>query len=457
MLAYDSYFVFVVPATGETFHVTAKMEPDDSGLQIEAGQTIARTMEDLQSIPLIANNYRLSLTGNIIRFTTIEKGLFDFQGVSMAHVAAYTLRGVVDSGARLTVQSNYSILTSLLIGLQKTTFASYVNESGQAVVEIGQYLKSFFSFRLPYFKQDIINLWEILLKYQVSFNERYGETPEEKKIYFAEDKYALNGCYPFVSFPGTDIAAWFVNNKEYLTAMPVKQKTWSEAQHFLYFLNLKENTKDLVIKVKLFFTDNNSMQVDALMINARTTQYKGFCLPCGCNQLKLKTYRPDKTIYRYDISLWDWDYEGSPNNAQVGKTMTFILEEKPLFARQFLAMNSFGVPETFNTTGLLSSEKKVQRRTNKKYLAPDYIASEGQYESETQSTWFEFTCRTGFKAKPEIENIANLLASKYFYLVDETDQKYISCQLTDDAYKTLDDENDVASIEFKFRYSHDEL
>jgi hypothetical protein len=312
-----------------------------------------------------------------------------------------------------------------------------------AVFYFGELLKEYFDD----VKTDIFNLSVItkdehsLKKYYVEFYEWDGTNLGAVKL--SETKYILSGQLPFQEWPSHNFAATLPITLDYLNNAGNKINTWTSAKQYLFWINHVAGSNTIELRATIHYTDKTS-ETQTINTIENAEQYDVLIIPSGYAQLSLATYNSEKTIYRYDIGLFKED------NTQVGKSISYYLQNKPWWANQFLFRNNYGVLEALKVEGKEASELKTSFTTSEKTLQYNYNKTDFQFVQRKTSRTKEFKINIGPLTKSEAEHLDELLNDKLFKIGKS---ELIPCNILSKSITPYDQNEDLQTVSLKYQYA----
>jgi hypothetical protein len=119
-------------------------------------------------------------------------------------------------------------------------------------------------------------------------------------------------------------------------------------------------------------------------------------------------------------------------------TRTFVLNEKPFFAKQFLLQNKYGVLESFFVENEMM-EKKVDG---------EQIMHENKVEIDVQDISATFTARTGNKSEHDLKLLSEAIENKQNYKI--VNDILYPITILPDTLTIFDEEEDLQSAQFQY-------
>jgi len=446
MVADGEFFRFLNFDTGNYFDLIARTTPTED-YEFQATTSMADIVTAINNMPIFSQYYtalcvdviNIVINTNISQTTNWDATLDNLP----EHVS------LVDriDGTAPTLVSDYSIIGKLSkleapVIIDLFEFSLDPDKDMITQIKLGKMFKDYIPHNLP-----DINNTELaengIDKYRVQLAEKY-RTVDGLETFntITNDYFALSGKIPFAKYPDFDIIDFSGADKNYLTWINYQVFLWVNSYFLLnYFFTATSQTVHL--RAKLYYTDRTDEEVNVKSIAANINNILQF--PCSVEKLNLTQHSPTKTIYKYQLALVD----GS--DVAFTKWMTFILTEKPLYARQFLFLNGFGVWENFNTKGKRSEKLKSKRTITNKELSVNYVHTDSELISEVEESYSLFDIETGSVTKMEAENFTNMMLSNELYEI--VDDEYLRCYIITGSVEIVPEDLDLFSIKFSYRYA----
>ncbi len=432
---------------------------DDSGLNIASGSTTEQIVTQLNDNFYLSEYYDISfVASDEIKIDAKQPGsdfnmTVDFSSVAGLDVLSSTLgySTINPMGYKLFMQLFIETYYDTGVYDQVTEMYLDLDANGRTPLRLEDITRYLFPYTdLPELSGPTIKLcMHTVKRYYIKVAEYYGNPAEMKKLITSDIYFVLNGQVPVNIFPGVGFHDYVTVNKNFLITGPLTKYTWESASQYLYFFNPNAgDTNELDLCVEIFFTDGTSFDqvVDTYSPANRNQVY---WMPVGYTQLDLGSAVPAKTIYKYKVSL-NLGVAGPPKK-QVAAPVTFNMIPQPLYAREFLFQNRYGVYETLLTTGKQKNDLKTKRQEFLKELAPEYTLQDSEVKSDLNDREDIFTCSTGFKRREVIEDLKQCLISENFFILK--DGEYVRCRVIAGSFKIYNENEDLFSLEFKYSFA----
>ena len=279
--------------------------------------------------------------------------------------------------------------------------------AGDAYLNISAYLKAYSQSSFIWPIQSLLhNRTDLMLRFWVRFAERYGITPQIKKLQSSEGyvTYALPGGVGHMQ-----LDEYNRHNNTF----------WDELQYHRHFLTHQPNNKQVkFLQVeKLFFL--NYQNIGQLRLRVELTYFADPCTPETFNLSTVTTAQwniielsfsfadlvetmatPIDKVYRFSVWLI------KPDGTQVSEKRTYYVDHREeMHTHHFIWRNSYGVYDSDLWAGKhersVSSEKQIYSMTNRYSFAATnpqtqvlksgevemYNASTGWAEDEARINW----------------------------------------------------------------------
>lgn len=452
---------FILSLLDLDFTFECATTPDDSGLQYppKGAETLSEWIESL--IPYFQKNYYINKYYNL-EFDTFTVITFESKNVGSAYDIGFTAgssNATEDtnvSGVDPAYSDNYKFIATPYIELEYDSddftrlpdMMFSPDDDGHASVYIGKILKSLFDeTNLPVFDLNsmVIN-YETLKRFYFIFAEYYGTTPTAKLLYQSDTFHAINGALHFDKWPGHDFFGDLPTNKKFLSNRSTTRETWQYAQNYLHFLFYFSGTANVNLRANVYRSiTGNTPQLYLWDTIVGVGHKDVITVPVWSS---LQWPHLSVNCYKYEVWLTYNDPE-TLEEIVLSETITYNVIDKPLFAREFIYKNDFGVFET-----LLAEKVQINYKTEKKYyeksLSYDYQLPDGEILSEIEKSYNLFKVRTGYQRKTDLETLKEMFANNDVYLVGS--QQFIPVDIEPGSFKLSDENNDLFYLEFKYRY-----
>ena len=317
------------------------------------------------------------------------------------------------------------------------------DSSDNAVFYIDRILRDYFNtIKIDIFALDEIALDSYSVKpYYIKFYEWNGTTLTNEEL--SSTRYIMFGKLFYQDWPGHTFFTDLATNLNYLNNIGIKVNTWSTAKNYLYWLNHVSGSNNIELRVTIYYTDKTTEDQTIDTYNG-SAQYAVLVVPTGYTELDLASYTPAKTIYRYDVGLYKTD------DTQIGKTISYYLQNKPWWAQQFLFRNNYGVLEALIAEGKESSDINPEIETSQIRLPYDYAATDSEYIQNIKSRTKPFKTNIGPLSLADAEHLEEIINDKFFKVGDT---ELIPCNILSKSINPYDQNKDLQVIELQYQYA----
>lgn len=440
-LAVNDYFMLIIDGT--TYRFEAVAEPDDSGLQITAGNNIQTILNDLRSNFLLYKNYTLTANAQVINIRAKSIGSIFTIITDFTHSPNVSASDNIP-GTNDIINDNYGILYSLEEKDNTNNYnelTSFISNGLNTIeILIDQFLKKIsWPYQLPSFTQSVpIKRSDLIRVFRVKLSERFGKTPEAKKLYTTAVFSVLRIELPGVLSPDFDLHTWFTNSKRFLSDLPIFRRIWFNAPVFLTFINPLEGINDFKVTVSYIDSAYDTIKTTAFLI-ITSSQNDIYQIPVSPLALKLPV---DTIQYSLQIDCLTAPYIG----VLLINPITFKVIDQTDYGRAFIFLNSYGAWETL----LSFASMKTDLKTTRVNLLNQNIIS-----SIVDSQLATYEVSTGAITPAEALSLQDFLASEQIYLSGSNN--FIPIVIEAGSFIISDEFEDFVSVKFRYIYADKRL
>ena len=363
------------------------------------------------------------------------------------------LSGNID-GVDQVRRENYNVYCQLLINRYRNYLLETVR-SPEIILSVDnnnniklplEILKSYFSdCDIPNYQDSVAGypLQYALLQYNILYSEIFGSTPEVRQVFKSANLFALNAkMYEYsrsVNLPDWDTfhpeisISEYPQPRNYGSSNNLTVKSYKNLIQLLYFIYVADNDQADTYKVDILLKDGTKIQnYKSGQITFKKNNITR--VPVGFKALGLDAYT-DAEIIAYTVKF---SFQGTSISDIVIFTRTYILEEKPFFAKEFLLQNKYGVLESFSCDNQLTE----------KSFEGDKTVLNNSVEIDISDETTQYTVRTGYKKKSEMLQLADAVAQKYNYRIENG--KIYAITILPDTFTIIDEKEDLQSAEFSY-------
>lgn len=418
--------------------------PDDSGLELTAGASLAVTMAELMSFYYLGNLYDITSADPLLNLTAKQAGAYCSMTVTL-DCAGLVVNSNVPGGDALLLPG-YRIFTKLQVENDGAfgdvaTMLLFVDEVNRVELNLNKILHAVFD---KMDKPDVllavpVLATEILRRYRLTLAEFYGDPAQVRKSILTEALTVINGKSPFNVWPDEDFVSDVIVGGKWLSDSLAKVETWTNAPQYVAWFN---GIGSMTVKQRVRINYMDGSQSEHFLNQIDSVLNQVIIFPAGRLQLGLNT-GDDFKVFSYEVCLVT---ETAPFDVvNIGRSITFLMIEQPKMSRVFLFQNNFGAPETLLCTGIATRDLAVKRtQFRSQESTHEVIFSDVDEVDET------FECSTGHVEKAQAEFMISAMASKYFYL--KIFDKWEPVKVLDGSLKILDETADTIAFKFKYQY-----
>lgn len=340
---------------------------DDSGKKLRVAGAlstanfIAQLAEDFKTNYYIDKFYEIGIHATGVVFNARTQSP-DYSITTSSEGATDIAWGSDTVGVLEVAQDNFKVICELEIGsvddpnlsdTVKAEFAQIVTVEGEPVYNsvkfnLNEFLHAQTAFEIPSYNKTTYERAEYtLFPYRIRYGEKYGTTPEVKKMTTSSVYYFLRGGLSKQEKTyGVDfLTDWVFGEKKFLTWQP-RTKTITRTQHeYLYFV-VPSGVTAVRVLVKVYYDDQTSETLNKIA----ATGFKArqvYKVPAGYAQISVGSGAGAKKVLKYELWLIN-----NSNSAVISEVFTYKLTDKPTYGEATLLFeNSLGGCDTIRLTG----------------------------------------------------------------------------------------------------------
>lgn len=361
--AADDTIVFTWGDNELTF--TFKATPDDSGLQLTAGGTVATLVSELGANYLLSNAFMIYAVQNAVVCVARATGSDYDLDIDISDCAAFAA-GVIDTDpVDATEQANFGLFLSVYKSVNGTKLGEDLQTpdlTGKSTFNIADYLLDEISPSVTYPLTAATKKTSMVLTYVMRYAERYGTIAAVRQLTTSDPFYAIAA-----RVPGWKESEWLQSSdswwtrlqyeKFFLSWSPDRRVTRVQPERLYFFVWNALTTAQLDVIATMYFTDGTTQEGTKTIASA--SQYEIYEIPCGYAELGLGTYETGGKVCDY----YTVHVEVHSNGLVVSETKRFNLEDTSDYDRYFVFRNSLGGYDTIRATGEKNSEVKISAET----------------------------------------------------------------------------------------------
>ena len=444
-LAVGDYFTLAIDHATYRFDVVAI--PDDSGLQITAGNNQTTFIADLLSNYALNKSYNITFAPgpSILITAKLPGSIFTiqpyFNNCNYPVVVTNTIPGTNEQ-----IADNYGIAYTLeerdpINPEVYNEITSFISSGSSTIrVAIDQFLKKIiWNPPLPSFNQaPSARRPDLIRTFRAKLSERYGVIPEIKKVYSTLDFKVLKFEVPGVMAPDFDLYAYFQYAKRFLSDQPVIRRTWYNAPQFLTFFNPLPGINSFYVKVTYITADYMPVEVIPLQFTG-FPQNEIFQISASPKALNLP-----EDVVQYSVQI---GCQSPPFVDQfLINPITFNLVDQTDFGRAFIYLNSYGTWETLLSFATMKSDLKTTRVQ---------LLNDATKSSVVDSKLTTYSVSTGRMTQAEAVALQDSLASEQFFLTGSS--AFIPVVIEPGSFTIADEFQNLITVTFCYTYADQRL
>lgn len=374
--------------------------------------------------------------------------------------------GVVTPGADALVRERYGVYIETYLQRRGTDGdteddfdlidVSHVecDETGDAKFDVGEVLHGYLSADLPNFTaQGGQVALDSHRKYYVAYGEAWGQPVEPALIQNDTIRHIYLGGADFEHRSGVGFSLPnFLKGTSAATDRAMRFGPTARVIHidepaFLTFVNLRDETDSVSLKVLLTFDDDETAQMTGIQAVIPYAPGEKVCFPVGVAILDLLSQVPTgKNLKEYSVQL-----KGQGTNVFLSRPYRYIIDySSPDYRRYFQYLNSLGAFINLMTYGRGSSQLERVYDQAEKFLEVNYESSDAQYVDYNIALQQSFEVTSGWQEQKELASWNDFYSSPIRLQV--SGQKIYAIGLTSKTIKQFKDGD--AQFAHNFSYIH---
>ena len=233
---------------------------------------------------------------------------------------------------------------------------------------------------------------------------------------------------------GSNKLSYFVRPRSYGSPSGLTVKSYTDLPQYAYFMLFNYNgsaATPLQVRIDIRNEDGSTVS----NINPGALQISNLSIvrvPLSVNALSLENHSTQ--ILSYTVRLY---HSATPNAVW---TRTFVLQEKPFYAKEFLLQNKYGVLESFF----------IENEMIEKTVDGEKVTCEGKVEIDVQDVFTTFSARTGNKSDFEMKLLGEAMENKFHYKI--VNGSLVPITILPDTLTIFDEGEDLQSAEFQYTF-----
>lgn len=317
------------------------------------------------------------------------------------------------------------------VSLPLTLLRSYF-----AAVDIPGLNESFTAYSLKY----------ALLKYRLAFTDYFNGFVQI--LQYSDENYLVNAeisesCRTlnqpdwFCPMGGSNKLSSFARPRSYGLPSGQTLKSYSEFPQYAYFMlfnSASDSNYKSTLEVRVDILNENGSVIHD--INPGTVTLSNFSIvriPLSVKALKLNNHSAQ--ILSYTVRIYN---TAAPTAVW---TRTFVMQEKPFFAKEFLLQNKYGFLESFF----------VDNEMTEKTVDGEQVIRAGRIEIDITDVSTIYTARTGYKSDIEMKLLSEAIENRFHYKI--VNNTTVPIVILPDTLTVLDEAEDLQAAEFQYCFT----
>jgi len=286
-----------------------------------------------------------------------------------------------------------------------------------------------------------------LLKYRLIYSDYFDGLVQ--LLQYSDERYLVNGKIS-ESCRAANIPDWscpmgnsdsklssFVRPRSYGSPSGLIVKSYLELLQYACFMLFYNNesgsyTSSLEVRVDILNEDGSKIN----NINPGAIKLSNFSIvriPLSISALSLGNHSTQ--ILSYTVRIY---HTATPTAVW---TRTFIIQERPFYAKEFLLQNKYGFLESFF----------IDNEMIEKNVEGEKVTCAGKTEIDITDTSTIYTARTGFKSDIEMKLLGEALENRFHYKI--VNNSVIPITILPDTLTVLDEVEDLQTAEFQYCFN----
>ncbi len=257
------------------------------------------------------------------------------------------------------------------------------------------------------------NFWKLAdnaRRYYISYTE-YFDT-QSVDVLWVDDtiKRVKSGGVSIEDFAKQDPFKNLKPTGRFLTWQPNGKKLKDHQSDWLSWINYMNVAIECLAILKIYY-DDGTTHTEEWADDIFLQIWEEALIPVGYNQLGINSYFPDKTAYKWEISMIDSEEE------LISEVRTFYRSfDADIMDREFIYLNSYCVPESFLTHGKWTENVKIEKQFANRGLTHNYELINGQEYQWDSSAKNNYVVETGYDSVEFIRALQSVLITADVFL-----------------------------------------
>jgi len=294
-------------------------------------------------------------------------------------------------------------------------------------------------------KLAVYTLKYAMIKCCLVYSDYFDETMQ--MIKFSNDCYLVNGKlsegHRAVNLPdwdcpmgGSNKLSSFARPRSYGSPSALTVNSYTDLPQYAYFMFFDPNastTYKSTLQVRIDIRNENgttksNINPGALLI----PNFSIVRIPLSVKALSLENHSTQ--ILHYTVRIYHSD------TSSAIWTRTFVLQEKPFHAKEFLLQNKYGVLESFF----------VENEKAEKTVEGEKVACNNNTEFDVHAIFVPFLARTGNKSNSEMKLLGEAMENRFHYKI--VNGSLLPITILPDTLTIFDEGEDLQSAEFQYTF-----
>jgi hypothetical protein len=435
--------------------VSAKTEPYEIFLYSTAAERQNELIKKIGQNYYIAKYYSVTVLNTLeIRFTARQNGgenvalLTNDSAANIQFLSQITgIARTEKAGYKLFAKMEVTRFSPSTTTVQTPEILLHVGADGKASLPLALLRSYFQGVDTPGLSQKLAayTLKNVMIKCCLVYSDYFDGTVQ--LINFSNDYYLANGkiseAHRALNQPdwncpmgGSNTLRAFVRPRSYGSSSGLTVKSYTDLPQYAYFMFFNNNaaagsTSALQVRIDILNEDGskkNSINPGALTI----TNFSIVRVPLSVKALSLQNHSTQ--ILSYTVRVYHASYPSAV------WARTFVLQEKPFYAKEFLLQNKYGVLESFF----------IENEMIEKTVDGEKVTRDDKIEIDVQDIFTTFFARTGNKSDFEMKLLSEALENKFHYKI--VNGSLIPITILPDTLTIFDEEEDLQSAEFQYTF-----
>lgn len=287
---------------------------------------------------------------------------------------------------------------------------------------------------------------DVIRQHLVRYREDYdGVTPSWT---VAGYKRTLCGGIEKQLFADAGFFSSFGADNSILSWYPSGKTVSLDQPEYLPYYNYHDTIKSIYLEVVLVDEDGNTTTVDKFYTPTIFADPESiYLIPVGYNQLELSN--EGVAVKKYIVRVAEKPETPTPDPpTYFSQARIYYVDDNYYHDKRYITyLNSFCLPETLRCLGVQDKTLNIERQISDNILPVEYQALESETQQHDHLYQNEYTYRSGYLSKAEVDALQELLIYNNTYEIIDGD--YRALLLTTDKFNLYSSRQFLHSIEFR--------